>query len=136
MDDAIRSALAVDRNSTARARTVDISTTGAKTGLPRRIEIWFYRVDGTVYLSGLPGRRGWFVNLKVHPEFTFHLKNEVKADLAAIGRAITDETQRRRVFTAIVDDLNQSHNPARISQPTSVADWLAGSPLVEVSFID
>jgi hypothetical protein len=34
---------------------VDITTTGRRTGLPRRIEIWFQRVNGRYYLSTLPG---------------------------------------------------------------------------------
>ena len=47
---------------------------------------------------------------------------------------VTDEEQRRRVFTHVVDDLNQPHNPAGISQPTHLEDWTAGRPLVEIVF--
>ena len=134
MDEAVRRALAIDESSSARDRTVDITTTGRKSGRPRRIETWFYRADGGIYLSGLPGRRGWYANLKANPAFTFHLKNGVRADLPATARPVTDEAERRRIFTRFAEDLNQPGNPGRIAQPTRVEDWMAGSPLVEVSF--
>ena len=35
-------------------RTIDITTTGRKTGQPRRIEIWFHNLDGDLYITGLP----------------------------------------------------------------------------------
>lgn len=134
MDARVRQALAIDPSSPARARTVDITTTGRRSGKPRRIEIWFYRVGQSIYLSGLPGKKDWYVNLLADPRFTFHLKHGVVADLPARAVPVTDAGERRRIFGAIVDDLNQPSNPGRISQPTSVADWLAGSPLVEVAF--
>jgi hypothetical protein len=45
------------RNGLANDRTIDITTIGRSSGLPRRIETWFYRVDDQVYLTGSPGRR-------------------------------------------------------------------------------
>src|ERR1022692_1856209 len=129
VDPAVQRALAVDESSSARERTVDITTTGARTGKSRRIEIWFHRVDGRYYLSALPGRPSWYFNLVANPRFTFHLKHGVRADLPATAVPITDDETRRRVFQHIVDDMNQPYNPARISQPTRLEDWMAGSPL-------
>jgi hypothetical protein len=83
MDPNVAKALAIDRSAGARERTVNITTIGRRSGTPRRIETWFYRVDGTVYLTGLPGRCGWAANLEAEPAFTFHLKNGVEADLPA-----------------------------------------------------
>ena len=134
MDDAVRRALAIDTSSPARDRTVDITTVGRRSGRPRRIEIWFYRADGGIYLSSMPAKRGWYANLKANPDFTFHLKNSVAADLPATARPVTDEAERRRIFTQFVEDLNQPSNPGRIAQPTRVEDWVAGSPLMEISF--
>ena len=134
MNEAVRDALAITAASPARARTVDITTIGAKTGRARRIEIWFYRAGGKIYLSGLPSRPGWYANLLANPRFTFHLKNGVRADLVATAVPITDEATRREVFTEIVADLNQPRNPARIAQPTHLEDWMAGSRLAEVVF--
>lgn len=134
MNDAVRTALAIDGSSSARDRTVDITTIGRRSGRPRRIEIWFYRADGGIYLSSMPAKRGWYANLRANPAFTFHLKNSVVADLPATARPVTDEAERRRIFAQFVDDLNQPSNPGRIAQPTRVEDWMAGSPLLEVSF--
>ena len=36
-------------------RVIDITTIGRKTGEPRRIEIWFHRIDGRYYITGTPG---------------------------------------------------------------------------------
>ncbi len=71
MNDQMRRALAIDRSSTARERTVDITTIGARTGRERRIEIFLYRAFGTCYLSGTPARRDWYANLVANPRFTF-----------------------------------------------------------------
>ena len=60
---------------------VDITTVGRRSGNPHRIEIGFQNIGGTVYLSGVPGRRDWYANLLTNPEFTFHLKQSVSADL-------------------------------------------------------
>lgn len=136
MNDEVLNALAIDGSSTATQRTVDITTTGRRSGRPRRIEIWFYRFEGRTYLSGLPGPRDWFLNRQADPSLTFHLKNGVSADLPAHARIIIDPDERRRVFTDFVNDLNQPQNPARIQQPTDVEAWMEGSPLVEVIFLN
>lgn len=53
---------------------VDITTTGRLSGTKRRKEIWFHNLDGKIYITGIPGRRDWYANLLVNPDFTFHLK--------------------------------------------------------------
>jgi len=135
MEDQIQRALAITPASTAAARTVDISTTGARTGLTRRIEIWFYRVDGEIYLTTQPATRSWYANLLANPELTFHLKNGIRADLAATATPVLDEHDRRRIFASIVDDLNQPLHRGYLAQPVEpVEDWVAGSPLMHVVF--
>ncbi|HEY0249594.1 MAG TPA: nitroreductase/quinone reductase family protein [Gryllotalpicola sp.] len=117
------------------ARTVDITTIGAKTGRERRIEIWFYRVDHEIYLTTQPASRSWYANLLRHPQFTFHLKDSVRADLPATAEPVLDLADRRRVFEAVVADLNQPRHSSYISQPVQpVEDWIAGSPLMHVTF--
>jgi F420H(2)-dependent quinone reductase len=76
LDPAVQRALAIDESSSAWQRTVDITTTGARTGRLRRIEIWFHRVGGRYYLSTLPGRPSWYFNLVANPRFTFHSSTE------------------------------------------------------------
>lgn len=135
MDAPIAAALALGPESTMRDHTVDITTVGAKTGAPRRIEIWFHNVDGTVYLTGLPGPRTWYANLLAHPRFTFHLKHEVQADLAATAAPVTDPVERERVFHAIVTGIDELYarrgSAQRVAHPD---DWVARSPLVAVRF--
>jgi deazaflavin-dependent oxidoreductase (nitroreductase family) len=120
MDDRIRRALESDR-------TIDITTVGRRSGEPRRIEIWFYRYDGRVFLSGSPGRRDWYANLVAHPEFTFHLKGSVQADLPARARPVTEEDERREVVAGILDELGRGSG--------RVDEWVARSPLAEVEFL-
>ena len=104
-----------------RNRTIDITTTGAKSGLPRRIETWAWLDGDTVYLTGSPGRRGWYANLLASPELTLHLKRGVAADVPARARPIVDPAERRPIFERL---------------RTAQADaWTAGSPLVEVDLL-
>jgi deazaflavin-dependent oxidoreductase (nitroreductase family) len=119
MDEGIQRALENDR-------TIDITTTGRNSGEPRRIEIWRYRYDGRTFLSGSPGTRDWYANLVANPEFTFHLKGSVQADLPAVARPITDDAERREVIVGIREELGRGS--------ADVEDWVARSPLAEVEF--
>jgi deazaflavin-dependent oxidoreductase (nitroreductase family) len=118
IDDRIRRAL-------SRGHLIDITTTGRRSGRPRRIEVVFHNFGGRLFISGRPGRRGWYANLVAHPRFTFHLKGPVKADLPAIARPITDLTERREV-------LGQVANAWRMD----VGILMRGAPLVEVLLED
>jgi len=120
MNDQIRHAL-------EQGRTIDITTTGRKSGQPRRLEIWYHFVDGKYYITGTPGRRDWYANLLEHPEFTFHLKEGITDDLKAEARPIEDENVRLLIFEKILDRLDRHGDLER---------WLAGSPLVEVTFLE
>jgi deazaflavin-dependent oxidoreductase (nitroreductase family) len=121
IDDRIRHALESDR-------TIDMTTVGRRSGEPRRIEIWFYRYDGRIFLSGSPGRRDWYANLVAHPDFTFHLKGSAQADLPARARPITDEGERREVIAGILDELGRGSG--------ALEEWVARSPLAEVEFLE
>jgi deazaflavin-dependent oxidoreductase (nitroreductase family) len=80
---------------------IDITTTGRRSGQPRRIEIVFFTFEGRHYISGLPGRRAWLANLLTDPRLTVHLKRGVQADLPAQARIITDEAERRTLLERI-----------------------------------
>ncbi len=132
----MRRALAIDATSTLDDRTIDITTTGRRTGRPRRIEIVFYRLHDDIYLSGIPApkQRGWLVNLAAQPEFTFHLKHGVVADLPATATVITDPAERRRVLAVFVEQFNTRQGPDS-PWPTAVLDeWVEHSPLAKVTF--
>ena len=53
---------------------VEITTTGRKSGQPRRIEIYLHNIDGDFYLTGRPGfPRDWVADLRSDPRMTLHL---------------------------------------------------------------
>jgi hypothetical protein len=117
MDDAIKQALQRDL-------TIDITTTGRKTGQPRRIEIWFHHLDGDLYLTGLPRPCSWYANLSAHPDFTFHLKESAQADLPARATPVLDPVVRRDVIARIQKKLGRTGSDLEAR--------VAGSPLMKV----
>ena len=119
MDDPIRAAL-------SRGGTIDITTTGRRSGEPRRIEIVFHRIDGRMWISGMPSprRRSWIANLAADPRLTVHLKGPLAvADLPAVARIVTDEAERRTVLERV----------ARAWNRTDVDRMVAQRPLIEVT---
>jgi deazaflavin-dependent oxidoreductase (nitroreductase family) len=119
MDERVKDALARDR-------TIDITTRGRKTGQLHRTELWFHHIDGNVYITGTPGHRDWYANLLAHPEFTFHLKQSVTADLPARATPIRDTARCR----AILDSNLQTLGGYR-----DLDAWVDGSPLIAVEFL-
>ncbi len=108
----------------SRGHTIDITTTGRRTGQARRIETVFHNIDGRIVLSGLPGKRSWYANLVADPRFTFHLKGKVKADLAAKARPIVEPTERRAVMARVARNWGRDDLDVMMDR----------SPLVEVTF--
>jgi deazaflavin-dependent oxidoreductase (nitroreductase family) len=105
--------------------TIDITTTGRRTGEPRRIEMMFHSFDGHLYISGMPRAdktRAWLHNLRANPAFTFHLKQLVQADLPATAREITEPVERRAVIDKVARVWNRDAD-----------EMFEHSPLVEVT---
>lgn len=119
MEEAVAVALATER-------TIDITTTGRRTGRPVRIEMWFHNVDGDIFLTGLPGERDWHANLLANPRFTFHLKQSVTADLEAVAVPIVEYGERFPILREIT---------ARLGELRRLDDWMARSPLLRVDFV-
>jgi deazaflavin-dependent oxidoreductase (nitroreductase family) len=136
--DEVRKALTITDTSTMEERTIDITTTGRRTGQPRRIEIVFYQLDGEVYLSGIPAptTRNWLANLAAEPRFTFHLKHGVVADLPATAMVITDPAERRRVLALFVEQFNRRREPDSEWPEAVLDEWVEYSPLAKVTFVD
>ncbi len=119
MDPAIHAAL--DRGG-----VIDITTTGRRSGEPRRIEIVFHNIGGRIVISGMPNRaraRAWLRNLEADPRLTIHLKGAVTADLPATARIVTDEAERRALLVRVARNWNR----------TDVDAMVAWSPLIEVT---
>jgi deazaflavin-dependent oxidoreductase (nitroreductase family) len=119
MDDAIRAAL-------SRGGTIDITTTGRRSGAARRIEIVFHRIDGRMWIARMPSprRRAWLANLESNPRLTVHLKGPLAvADVPAVARIVTDEAERRTILERV----------ARAWNRTDIDRMVAQSPLIEVT---
>lgn len=114
-------------NALNKERLIDITTIGRKTGLPRRIEVAFYRIAGKIYITGTPGKRSWYANILANPSFTFHLKQSVHADLTAQAIPILEESRKREVLTTIT---------ARRNKPEEIDLYVERSPLIEVQLSD
>lgn len=110
-----------------RGGIMDVTTTGRKSGEPRRIELVFHAFDDHVYISGSPGRRGWMANLDADPHMTFHLKRGLEADLPATARIISEAGERRRLLTPITQAW-QAEDRLEL--------FVADAPLIEVTFDD
>jgi deazaflavin-dependent oxidoreductase (nitroreductase family) len=122
MDDAIRSAL-------SHSQVIDLTTTGRRTGEPRRIEIFLHNVDGQLFISGrpVPGRRrSWIYNVAQDPHVTVHLKGETVADIPATVRVVSDPAERRPLIEAA----------AKAWGRTDIDVMLEHSPLIEVAVAD
>ena len=115
------------KHALERDALVDITTVGRKSGEKHRIEIAIHHIDGVTYISGMPGSRDWYANVVANPEFTFHLKQSLRADLRATAIPITDEASRREILPKVV---------AKWGRQSQIEEFVAGSPLIEVQLKD
>jgi len=122
MDDAIRTAL-------HHSQVIDLTTTGRRTGRPRRIEIFLHNDDGLLFISGMPRAdrtRDWIHNITADPHVVVHLKQSVVADVPALARVVTDPDERRPLIEAA----------ARRWRRTDVDDMVLHSPLIVLTVDD
>ena len=122
MDERVRTAL-------HRSQVIDMTTTGRRTGVPRRIEIFLHHDDDELFISGMPRAdrtRAWIHNITADPHVTLHLKQTLAADVPATARVVTDPAERRPYIGAA----------ARRWRRTDVDAMLAHSPLVVLTVDD
>ncbi len=122
LDDATRAAL-------NQSQVIDLTTTGRRTGQPRRIEIFLHHDDGRLYITGMPRAdrtRDWIHNITADPHVVVHLKQSVAADVPATARVVTDLDERRPFIEAA------AHRWRR----TDVPEMLQHSPLIVLSVED
>ena len=114
------------RRFLSRGGLIDITTTGRRTGQPRRIEIVFHNIGGRLIITGQPReqKRAWLVNLEADPRLTVHIKGPLSTDLPATARVITDAAERRATAEWVVT--NAWHNQ-------NVDAMTAYSPMIEVT---
>ncbi|MGE0622939.1 MAG: nitroreductase/quinone reductase family protein [Pseudomonadales bacterium] len=125
------------RTALRRDRTIDIVTTGARTGLERTTEIWFTNIGGRIILCGTPsadGGRGprsardWLANLKRNPEFLFRFKESLTLTVPSRAVVVTDPADRRQIMSAPETRWYRD-------QGFSADDLVQGAPIVEVFFL-
>ncbi len=109
-----------------RAVTVDITTTGRRSGAPTRVEIWMFKVGDRYVITGTPGPRDWYANVLADPRMTLHLKDGLPIDLDAVATPILDPGIRREVLSAPTTSWYRTQ--------TMLDDLVANSPMVELRF--
>jgi deazaflavin-dependent oxidoreductase (nitroreductase family) len=111
------------REALHRSQLIDLTTTGRRSGLPRRIEIFLHDEDGVLFITGMPRRdrtRDWIHNITADPNVIVHLKKGIEADVPATARIIPDPHEARPLIEAA----------ARRWRRDDVDDMIAHSPLI------
>ena len=103
--------------------TIELTTTGCRSGLPSRIEIWWFHIEDRFVITGTPRPRDWMANVSVHPEVVIHANG---VDYPATGRVVDDEAFRRRVF---IDPATSWYR-----NRADLGELVATSPMVEIEF--
>jgi deazaflavin-dependent oxidoreductase (nitroreductase family) len=115
-----------------RSQLIDLTTTGRRSGMPRRIEIFMHDDDGVLFITGMPRRdrtRDWIHNITADPHVTVHLKVGIEADIPATARVITDPDEARPLIEAAArrwrrDDVDEmiAHSPLIVVTPATAGD--------------
>ncbi|MEX2251306.1 MAG: nitroreductase family deazaflavin-dependent oxidoreductase [Acidimicrobiia bacterium] len=107
----------------ARHRTVDLTTIGRRTRQSRRIEIWWFYVEGRFFITGTPGARDWYANLNADPKVVIHVGGH---DLPATAHQVKDAETRTKVFDSALTRWYSSQ-----AQRQRLIDQ---APMVEIRF--
>ena len=117
------------RTALHQSQVVDLTTTGRRSGQPRRIEIFLHAEDGQLFITGMPRAdrtRDWIHNVTADPHVVVHLKQTVTADVPATVRVISEAAERRPFIEAA----------ARRWGRTDVDEMLQHSPLIVLTVHD
>jgi deazaflavin-dependent oxidoreductase (nitroreductase family) len=95
------------------ASTMELTTTGRRSGQPRTVTIWFVADDaGRLYVqSGKEGRTDWYLNLLQNPAVTMRI-GELR--MKGVATPVEDQTEAARVHALF----RQKYLRARLS------DWI------------
>lgn len=112
-----------------RSQVIDLTTTGRRTGRPRKIEIFLHEDDGRLFISGIPRAdrtRDWIHNVTADPRVVLHLKQAVTVDIPATARVVTDVAERRPLMAAAAAHWGR----------TDVDEMVRHSPLIVLTVAD
>ena len=119
----------ITRKALHHSQVIDLTTTGRRSGQPRRIEIFLHDEDGLLFISGIPRAdrtRDWIHNIDSEPRVIVHLKQSVVADIPAIARVVTEPEERRPLIEAAAQRWGR----------TDVDSMLEHSPLIVLTVDD
>jgi deazaflavin-dependent oxidoreductase (nitroreductase family) len=111
------------------SQVIDLTTTGRRTGRPRKIEIFLHADDGLLFITGMPRAdrtRDWIHNITADPRVVVHLKQSLSADIPATAYVVSDPAERRPLIEAA----------ARRWGRTDVEEMLQHSPLIVLAVPD
>ena len=107
---------------------IDITTTGRRTGLPRRIEIWAHYMRGKIFIASRPGKRSWHSNMISNKRFMIHFKGTLPTTLPATARPVFDKSEREEIFGIISQETSFEERKNMV-----VTEWVEMGCLVEVT---
>lgn len=116
-------------NALHRSQVIDLTTTGRRTGEPRKIEIFLHEKDGLLFITGMPRAdrtRDWIHNIAADPRVIVHLKQSIAADIPTTARVVTDPDERRPLMAAAAGRWGR----------TDVDEMVKHSPLVVLTVVD
>jgi deazaflavin-dependent oxidoreductase (nitroreductase family) len=117
-------------NALHHSQVIDLTTTGRRTGQPRRIEIFLHDKDGLLFISGMPRAdrtRDWIHNITADPHVVVHLKqSRAPVDIPATARVVTDQAERRPLMEAAAQRWGR----------TDVEEMVQHSPLIVLTVTD
>ena len=105
------------------SQVIDLTTTGRRTGQPRRIEIFLHADNGQLFITGMPRAdrtRDWIYNIEADPHVVVHVKRSVVVDVPATARVVRDPEERRPLIEAAAKRWGR----------TDVPEMLRHSPLI------
>lgn len=108
--------------------TVELTTTGRRSGRAHRIEIWYVVLDGVVHLVGSPGPRDWLANLRVRPAATVHVRRPTAYDVDVRAAEVTDPAARRALVPRI-----WAVQPWYRIKDGDVQRWVDHAPMVSLT---
>lgn len=108
--------------------TVELTTTGRRSGRTHRIEIWYVVIGGEVHLVGSPGRRDWLANLRADPSATVHVGGPQPYDVVVRTTEVTDPAVRRALVPSI-----WAVQPWYRTKNGDIERWVADSPMVTLT---
>jgi deazaflavin-dependent oxidoreductase (nitroreductase family) len=117
-------------NALHHSQVIDLTTTGRRTGQPRKIEIFLHDKDGLLFISGMPRAdrtRDWIHNVAADPHVVVHLKqSRTPVDIPATARVVTDLAERRPLMEAAAQRWGR----------TDVEEMVLHSPLIVLTVAD